>query len=88
MSKITLFRFRRNVDIRLYAWADERFPAHLIAADWVPVRGILSVEENRRDIRGRLDAQGYAMIETRVEIVDLPYQVRARDRSIRRAADA
>ncbi|MBY5535577.1 hypothetical protein HFO42_17990 [Rhizobium leguminosarum] len=77
MSNIKLFRFRRNVDIRLYAWADERLPAHLIAADWMPIRGILSEEENRRDIRDRLDAQGYAMIESRVEIVDFPSQVRA-----------
>ncbi|MGO6814933.1 hypothetical protein ACCS67_08610 [Rhizobium brockwellii] len=76
MSKITLFRFRRNVDIRLYAWADDRFPAHLIAVDWVPIRGILPEEANRRDIRDRLAAQGYAMIESRVEIVDLPCQVR------------
>ncbi|MBY3436250.1 hypothetical protein HFN89_19310 [Rhizobium laguerreae] len=77
MSEVTLFRLRRNVDVRLYAWPDERFPAHLIAADWVPVRGILPEDANRRDIRGRLDTQGYAMIESLVEIVDLPCQVRA-----------
>lgn len=70
MLKIALYRHRRNIDIRLYVSAGKAFPPNLIKADWLQVPTFPSDGDHPfLRVRDRITANGYAMLEPRVDFL-------------------
>lgn len=70
MFKIALYRHRRNENVALFIRLGDAFPLNLVEADWSSVPTFPSDGYHPWiGIRDRIVAAGYAMIESRVEIL-------------------